>query len=226
MIGVTGASGHLGSALLDMLPDAEPIGREFPDRPLKAIIHCAAPDYRDDRAVLDFRAFNAALEEHLRRHPPEVLVVTGSWWQHAEGDCGRLLYTMLKNEQARTFGGAVHLLPFSIYGDEPRPRRGFVPQLVQAVRGEVELLGLSSEPRDFVHVGDAALAHIRALDAPPGTYLVGTGRTISPRELAGLFGVTAPEMLDVPSAIPRYLAPGLPGWDPTVDVVEHVASLA
>ena len=121
MIAVTGASGHLGSVLVEMLPDAEPIGRSIPEHTFDAIIHTAAPDYRDDDAVLAFRTFNAALEEHIEKHPPQVLIVTGSWWQHGIGSCRDVLYTRLKDEQARTFPQAVHLLPYSIYGDEPRP---------------------------------------------------------------------------------------------------------
>lgn len=224
MIGVTGASGHLGSVLMEMLPDAEPIGRWIPGRSFEAIIHCAAPDYRDDSAVIAFREFNAALEDHVRRHPPEVLIVTGSWWQHGIGSCRDVLYTRLKDEQVRLFPQAVHLVPFSIYGDQPRSGRGFVPQLIRAIRGEVALAGLSDQPRDFVHVSDVALAHIRALDAPQGLYLVGTGRAVSPEDLAASFGVSGPLLEEWPVAYPRYLTSFVPGWDPTVDVFDHIRS--
>lgn len=222
MIGVTGASGHLGSVLVEMLPDAEPIGRVIPDRVFEAIIHVAAPDYRDDSAVLAFREFNLALEDHVARHPPDVLVVTGSWWQHGIGSCRDVLYTRLKDEQVRLFPQAVHLLPYSIYGDEPRPGRGFVPQLIRAIRGDVVLAGLSDQPRDFVHVSDAALAHIRALDAPRGCYSVGTGVSFTPEDLAGFFGVTGPLLDEYPVAYPRYLVEPVPGWDPLVDVLDHI----
>lgn len=224
MIGITGATGHLGSVLLDMLPDSEPIGRTIPDRPYEAIIHTAAPNYRDAKAVLDFRDYNRALEDHVRRHRPQVLIVTGSWWQHADGNCRDLLYTMLKNEQARTFREAIHVLPYSIYGEQARPGRGFVPQLIDSIRWGTSLKGLSAEPRDFIHVTDVALAHIRALDAPRGTYLAATGYVTTPRDLAHRYGVTGPDYLEPFNASPTYLAPPVPGWTPTVTVDEHIAA--
>lgn len=221
-IGVTGASGHLGSMIVEMLPDAEPIGREIPDIYFDAIIHTAAPNFRDDHAVVEFREFNRALEDHLTKHPPDVLVVTGSWWQHAEGSCRELLYTHLKNEQARIFSQAVHVVPYSIFGDEARPGRGFIPQLILAARGEITLAGLSEEPRDFIHVSDAALAHIRALDAPRGSYTASSHRLVTPRDLAMIFGVSGPTLAEYPSAEPLHLFPQVPGWEPTVDVFEYV----
>jgi nucleoside-diphosphate-sugar epimerase len=223
MIGVTGATGHLGSVILDMLPDAEPIGRTIPDRPFEAIIHTAAPDYRDDDAVITFRDFNLALEQHLDRHPPDALIVTGSWWQHGIGSCRDVLYTRLKDEQVRMFPQAAHLIPYSIYGDDPRPGRGFIPQLIRAVNGDMTLTGLSDQPRDFIHVTDVALAHIRALDVPAGMYAVGSGIVISPRDLAAIFGILGPPLPDeYPVAYPRYPRPWLPDWDLTVDVFEHI----
>lgn len=223
MIGITGASGHLGSVILDMLPDAEPIGRTIADRQYEAIIHTAAPNYRDATAVLDFRDYNRALEDHIRRYPPDVLIVTGSWWQHASGNCRDLLYTMLKNEQTRTFREAIHVLPYSIYGDQARPGRGFIPQLIQAIRYGTPLMGVSPEPRDFIHVTDVALAHIRALDAPRGTYIAATGHVTTPEDLAAHYGITGPAYLEPFSATPHYLAPPVPGWDPTITVDQHIA---
>jgi len=222
VIGVTGASGHLGAEILRVLPSSVPIGRDIPDVRYEAIIHAAAPNFRDDGAVIRFRDFNRALEEHLDRRPPDCLVVTGSWWQHAEGSCRDLLYTRLKDEQVRTFPWAVHVLPYSIYGDEPRPGRGFVPQLIRAIRGEVVLAGLSDQPRDFIHVTDVALAHIRALDAPRGAYSVGTGVAFTPEDLAGSFGVSGPLLDEHPVAYPRYLCDPVPGWTPLVDVLGHI----
>ncbi len=223
MIGITGATGHLGSVLLDMLPDSEPIGRTIPDQRYDAIIHTAAPNYKDADAVLTFRDYNRALEDHIRRYPPDVLIVTGSWWQHAAGDCTDLLYTMLKNEQTRIFPQAVHVIPFSIYGEQARPGRGFIPQLIHAIRYGTTLQGLSAEPRDFIHVTDVALAHIRALDAPRGTYLAGTGHVTTPRHLADTYGITGPDYIEPFHATPTYLAPFVPDWTPTVTVEEHIA---
>lgn len=222
MIGVTGATGHLGQSVIAMLPDSEPIGREIPDRRFDAIIHIAAPNYRDNDAVLDFRDYNRALEAHIEKHRPDTIVVVGSWWQHGIGTCRDLLYTHLKNEQARTWPQAVHVLPYSIYGDDPRPGRGFIPQLILAARGDLILAGLSDQPRDFIHVSDVALALIRALDAPRGIYTAGTRTTITPRDLAGIFGLTGRRLDEYPSAEPRYLAPQVPGWEPTIELIPYI----
>lgn len=222
MIGITGATGHLGSVILSMLPDAEPIGRTIPDRPFEAIIHTAAPNYRDPAAVHEFHTFNDALLEHITRHPPNALIVTGSWWQHATGTCRDLAYTHLKDEQRTMFPNAIHLIPFSIYGDDPRPGRGFIPQFIEAIRNHATLNGLSHQLRDFIHVTDVARAHIHALNAQPGIYEISTERTITPADLAGLFNITAPEYPEHPTAHPRYLGQRLPGWTPRINVIEHI----
>lgn len=222
VLGVTGASGHLGGVIVNMLPEAEPIGREIPDRRYEAIIHAAAPNFRADEEVERFARFNRALAAHIERHPPEQLIVTGSWWQYAEGSCRGLSYTRLKDHQRELFPRAVHLIPYSIYGDEARPGRGFVPHLINAIKGAVSLSGLSDQERDFIHVTDVALAHIRALDTGPGTYEVATETLITPRDLAGIFGVFGGPLEEFPGAEPRYLAERLPGWEPTVDVLEHI----
>ena len=224
MIGITGATGHLGQVLLDMLPDSEPIGRQIPDQRYEAIIHAAAPNYRDNNAVLDFRAYNEALEAHIQKHKPDTIVVVGSWWQHAIGSCRDLLYTRLKDEQIRTFPQAVHVLPYSIYGDDPRPGRGFIPQLILAIRGDLILTGLSDQRRDFIHVTDVALALIRALDAPRGIYTAGTRAPITPRDLAEIFRLSGRILEEYPYADPRYLAPPVPDWEPLTELVPHITS--
>ena len=222
MIGVTGASGHLGSVLMEMLPDAEPIGRTMPDRKMDALIHAAAPSFRDTDAVLDFRSFNAEVKTYVDKYQPETVIVTGSWWQHAIGECRNFMYTLLKDEQKRIFDQAVHILPYSIYGEQARQGRGFIPQLILAARGDITLAGLSEQPRDFIHVTDVALAHIRALDAKPGTYTAGTQFVIRPMDLAELFGIGGSALDDHPHAEPQYLADPVPGWEPLMNVVDYL----
>lgn len=221
MIGVTGATGHLGQAIMSLLPDAHPIGRNMPDVPLTGLIHAAAPDYRDDEQVTLFHDFNVQLLGYLEANRLRRIVVVGSWWQHAQGNCKHLLYTQMKDHQQRMFTGT-HVLPYSIYGDEARAGRGFVPQLIAAIRGESQLAGLSNEPRDFIHVSDVARACIVALDAPRGVYIAGTGHVQTPRELAALYGLSGPDYQEWPSAIPAHVARPVPAWQPIVDLDAHV----
>ena len=221
MIGVTGASGHLGNALMEMLPDAYPIGYTMPDVPLTGLIHAAAPNYRDNESVVRFHDFNIQVENYVAGSRLRRFVVVGSWWQHAQGNCKELLYTKMKDHQRRMFSGT-HVLPYSIYGDEAREGRGFIPQLIQAIRGETTLVGLSDQPRDFIHVTDVARACIVALDAPRGTYIAGTQQTVTPRQLAAEYGIHADDYEEHPSAIPAYLARPVPAWAPLVNLREHI----
>jgi nucleoside-diphosphate-sugar epimerase len=224
VIGVTGASGHLGGAILDLLPDSYPIGRNLPEQPLNGIIHCAAPNYRDEVAVGAFTDFALNLNNYARTYGISNVVVVGSWWQYAKGTCTTLLYTHLKNMQTRLFRQAAHVIPYSIYGDEPRQGRGFIPQMIQAINTGQPLQGLSAQPRDFIHVTDVARACIAALAAPRGIYLAGTRSPESPRCIATRYGVTAPDYAETPSALPAYPFPNVPSWEPLTHLDEHIRS--
>jgi dTDP-4-dehydrorhamnose reductase len=221
MIGVTGATGHLGQAICGMFPDTYQIRYNMPDIPLAGIIHAAAPNYHDDDAVIRFHDFNHELNTYLSDYRVRRIVIVGSWWQHAVGTCRDLLYTKLKDHQRRVFPGT-HVIPFSIYGDEARPGRGFIPQLIEATNGTTTLAGLSNQPRDFIHVSDVARACVIALDAPRGTYIAATRRTESPRAIAARYGVMAADYVEQPTAIPRYLARPVPAWQPLVDLHAHI----
>lgn len=222
MIGVTGATGHLGRRIVDLLPDAVPIHRDLPQRRLDAIIHTAAPDYRNTIDVLRFRRFNEDLEHWVEFHRPDMIVSVGSWWEFATGTCEGLAYTKMKQAQARLFPTAAHVIPYSIYGDESRPGRGFIPHLVNAINGKANILGLSSEFRDFIHVTDVALACIAALYADPGTYAAATWEPISPANLAGEYNLTAPDYEEFPTAEPHYKHAPVPYWRHTIDLREHI----
>lgn len=223
MIGVTGASGHLGQVLMKMIPDAYPIGRVVPDFPLTGLIHAAAPNHRDATNVIQFDEFNADLHDYLSRFDVTRCVVVGSWWQDADGECRKLLYTALKDNQRKLFA-ATHVVPFSIYGDDARTGRGFIPQLIKALRENAPLVGLSDQPRDFIHVTDVARACIAALDIPHGVYLAATFKPVSPRQLAERYGISAPDYVEFPSALPNYNAEPVPGWEPLIDVDDHIKS--
>lgn len=223
MIGVTGATGHLGQVICSMFPDTYPIRYAMPDIPLSGLIHVAAPNYRDDAAVVRFHEFNHQVLTYLNDYRTQRVVIVGSWWQHAEGTCQNLLYTKLKDHQRRMFRGT-HVLPYSIYGDEARPGRGFIPQLIDAIRGRSALQGLSDQPRDFIHVTDVARACVIALDAPRGTYIAATGTPESPRRIAARYGVTAPAYVESPDAVPRYIARPVPAWQPLINLDAHITA--
>ena len=206
-----------------LIPNAYPIGRIFPDVELSGLIHAAAPNHRNDAEVIAFNAFNDQLVRYIDDLNISRLVVVGSWWQYASGECRNLLYTKLKDQQRRIFM-ASHVIPYSIYGDEARPGRGFIPQLIDAINNRSVLSGLSDELRDFIHVTDVARACIAALDAPHGDYSAATHKTVTPRELAQRYGITAPDYVEYPSALPNYCANSVPNWHPIIDIDEHIKS--
>jgi len=220
ILGVTGASGHLGRHLVPLARTSGhtvvPIGRERPPAGLDGIVHLAAPNYRDNRAVEDFAAFNAAV--WAARVP---VVSAGSWWQVAGPEAQSLAYTRLKRRQMDTFGMTVVL--YSIFGHEHRDGRGFVPQLIDHARGGARLTAASRQPRDWIHADDAARALLAALWAPAGTYAACSGSPISPRDLVLLTtGDDLPEYAESPSAWPTYPYPTVPGWQPLIDVRDYV----
>jgi hypothetical protein len=206
---------------MDLLPDAYPIGRTMPDVQLTGLIHAAAPNYRDEEAVVRFHEFNQQIHGYLAESRLRRIVIVGSWWQTATGNCRNMLYTKLKDHQRRMFPGT-HILPYSIFGDEARAGRGFIPQLIQAIQDRKPLQGLSDQPRDFIHVTDVARACIIGLDSPRGTYMAGWGETSSPRDIAAKYGLKAPQWVEYPDAAPTYLMKPVPAWKPLIKLHPHI----
>lgn len=224
-IAVTGASGHLGRVLVPFLWErghvVVKVGRIVPDTiGVDAIVHLAAPDWRDEAAVEGFAAFNAEVLRWSQATGARVVSV-GSWWQYATGDAPGLAYSRMKAEQQGMF--PVTVVPFSVYGHEARAGRGFVPHLLDHARGSVRLSGASREQRDWVHARDVCEALRAALTAPDGVYEAASLVTYSPAELVrAITGETVPEWVDVPSCAPRHVHPQVPGWAARVDVLGHL----
>jgi UDP-glucose 4-epimerase len=142
---------------------------------------------------------------------------------------------------AREHGIAATVLRFSnVYGPGQRPRGGFgviAAWAEAAARGEpLLLMGDGSVRRDFVHARDAARAAAMTVGAgDPVTVLnVGSGVSISMRELIDLLGVVAGKPLEVQTGESRPIdvpvtqldssALGqLCGWKPEVELRNGVA---
>ena len=225
-VAVTGASGHLGRVLVPYLWErgktVVQVGREItPDLDADVLIHCAAPDYRDDDAVRDFAPFNEAVARWAEVTGGHVVNV-GSWWQYAHGDAPGLAYSALKRDQAEMF--PVTVVPFSVYGSTAREGRGFIPQLLAHCRGAGTVTAASREPRDWLHTLDLCDALRAALVVPEGIYEAATGSRYSAAELMrAMTGQTVKDWPDVPSCSPHYLHPRVPGWTPKIDVLTHLS---
>ena len=226
MIGLTGSTGHLGQAIMKLNPDIEPLDKELPTRPIQTLIHTAAPNWKNDTAVHQFDEYNKELIRYITRNKIKTVINVGSWWQYARGNCQDLPYTILKHKQQAALSDLdiklITIIPFSIYGDQPRPGRGFIPQLIQAINNKTSLQGLSNQPRDFIHVNDVATACLHATNQKEGIYVAATRHTSSPKEIAKRYEIEAPDYPEHPTATPRYFNYWLPGWKPRTALHKHI----
>lgn len=205
-----------------LTPRGVAFGREIPDVAVDILIHAAAPKYSDNEAVKDFRRYNTALAEYVRDRRPQMVINVSTWWLYAHGEARNIPYTVMKRDQMTMFPQATHIIPYSIYGEEPITGRGFIPHLVEHLRGGQRIRGLSGQRRDFIHVTDVARAIRAATLAPRGHYTARTGIMVTPEALAGEYGVRAGEWPEWPSADPRYPFPPVPEWAPRVDMRAHI----
>lgn len=229
-VAVTGATGHLGRVLVPYLAShghaVTVVGRELGSPACDVLVHLAAPNHRDASAVNRFLRYVADIDQWASMTHTRV-VSCGSWWQYAGGEASTRDYARMKATQQSWLGsfGPV-LIPFSIYGDETRDGRGFIPQLVAARTGGPPLTEASRQRRSWVHVVDVARAFEQALAYPKrGAFELAGDRELSPSALALACGLSLPEYQDDPSALIEHRHPRLPGWHPTVDVLDHVRSL-
>jgi nucleoside-diphosphate-sugar epimerase len=227
-IAITGVTGHLGQSMVRFLSRSEHdlylVGRTVPDHMTADVVfHLAAPDHRDHEACSTFTYFNEDLLTWSDKHGVPV-INTASWWQHAGTQAETMFYTVTKAAQQQMFADHTTLTLFSIYGESVRSSRGFVPQLINHLRGEKKLAAASVEPRDWVHFDDVCRAYLAAIDAPVGVYDVATYVQLSPMRLAQAF---TDDQLDIwtdePSALCHYPNERLPGWVARKAVTQHIA---
>lgn len=227
-VAVTGASGHLGQAMLAHLTalgvEFTPVGRRIPAT-LRAdvVFHLAAPNHKDAQACADFTYFNEDLVVWAGKNSAQI-INTGTWWQHAGLEAESLFYTRTKAAQQMMFADHTTLTLFSVYGDPMRDGRGFIPQLVKHLAGEKRLSGASVQPRDFIHTADVCTAYMAAISAPVGNYDVGTYLALSPMRLFQIFSDDPlPVYVDDPDAICHWPNKRLPQWLAETAVTSYIA---
>lgn len=227
-IAVTGASGHLGQAMLAHLSglgvDFTQVGREIPkDLRADVVFHLAAPDPRDAQACTNFTYFNEDLVRWSDKNSVSV-INTGSWWQHAGTTAQSLFYTRTKAAQQSMFAGHTTLTLFSVYGEAMRNGRGFIPQLLQHITGREALTEASDHARDFIHTDDVCNAYMAAISAPVGNYDIGTHLALSPQRLLQVFSDDkVPLFDDQLDAICHWPNQRLPHWFAEIAVCSYIA---
>lgn len=217
-IGITGASGALGKALMRRFPDALPIGHTMPDERVDLLIHAACPNWRNERDVEEFGRFNLAVKQYTMRHRPEMVNV-GSWWQVAEGICRHLSYTRVKDYQQAMFPEARHVVAYSIFG----PDKGFGLDVADHVAGRRTMRTIGHAWRDFIHADDVADAIGYAATLEPGVYAACSGQPVRVSAVLASFGVTLPHMEMPPQAELRYPLENIA--TPTVRLSDFIAHL-
>jgi nucleoside-diphosphate-sugar epimerase len=227
-VAVTGASGHLGQIMVPYLEaygmTVIPIGHDIEDDvDADAVIHLAAPDHRDEDAIRSFYYFNGRLKSWSEHHPDAYVINTGSWWQRCEGEAQELAYTRLKHVQQEALGD-VTLIPYSVYGHAMREGRGFIPQLIEHMKGGARLKGTSRQARDWIHATDVCAAYLVCLrDHVEGVYDVATGYSISPHAIVRqMTGEDLPDYVEYPNCEPPFDMGMVPNWAAHIDVFHFV----
>lgn len=153
--------------------------------------------------------------------------------------CSKLVGEQMMRDQAHRMKNCDIVIArlFNVFGPgDPHPH--LLPEVLRQLRTKPVLrLGDLASSRDFVYVDDAATALVALLElAPPGTFNVGTGASISGRQIVDLAsrlsGCVAPVELDASRlrritrphlrAVPHRMRALLPNW-PQVGLAEGIA---
>lgn len=200
MIGLTGATGRLGQAILRQSPNIVPFGRAVPQTRVSVLIHAAAPRAHDEIGLALFGAYNLAIRQYCNRYKPK-LVSVGSCWQILDGTCRDTTYAALKRRQADLFADAVHVIPYWIYGEG----RGFISEVASALRRGETITSAGEQARDFMHVDDVARDVLHAMDLEAGRIVSScTTIPVRPVDLLLHFGWNATILEPEPTATLAY----------------------
>jgi hypothetical protein len=203
MIGVTGATGTLGKAILAAYPDVTvPIYRTLPEEGLPVIIHTATILPGSGKDPSEFDSFNHSLASYVNQHKTKIVNV-GTCWQILEGSCQEQPYTLMKNRQEALLPDAIHVYAYNIFG----PQSGFIFNLKRHLNGEHKLSHVHQEPRDFIYVGDVARACMSAVGLEPGRYAIASGKSTLPANLIAQYDIDLPV---IPDRVTARLAYPLP----------------
>lgn len=213
MIGLTGATGRLGQAILKQT-NALPFGRTIPNSKVSVLIHAAAPPPTGTTAT--FSTYNLAIRQYCNRHKPRIINI-GSCWQILQGTCQDTDYTKVKRRQADLFAEATHVIPYWVFGGG----RGFISDITTAIQRGTSIPAAGEQPRDFIHVDDVATDVLNAIDLPAG-HTIASCTTIPTRPVDILLhlgwepNINEPQ----PTATLRYPHPTIS--QPTRNVYQYI----
>lgn len=228
MILVTGHLGFIGSRLTPHLKE-DWVGYDLRDG--MNLLTCELPDYIDTIYHLAAQSSveaswhdplndldNIRITARLAHEYPNTKIVYAN-------SCAALSYDSPYGFSKR--GGADYLLKFhektinlifpNIYGEGSRS----VVDIFKD-KSQVEIFGDGTHTRDYVHVDDIVEGLLKAAKWDPGTYFMGTGKSVSVNELAGfrrkkyLPSRKEADHVHVPNTTPN--------WHHKADVFDYLAS--
>ena len=226
MILVTGHRGFIGSKLFEKL-DGDVIGIDIREgkslltcdlpQGVETIYHLAAQSdvvasWEDPTHDMD----NIRMTARLAHNYPQAKIIYAnscaaldpkSPYGFSKGVCAEYLN--------RFHGNTVNLVFPNIFGPGSRSVVDIFKDL-----DKVNVYGDGHQTRDYVHVDDLVQGLLRAYDWKPGEYFMGSGKSFSVLELAGIREIEfhparkEPREVEVPNTTPD--------WEPEIGVIEYI----